>query len=98
MTKTKLVETKTIAISSFKGETAKTSTSIQLGAAFAKFHKKKVLLIDFDAQANLTMRLGLDPDSLDSLAQVLQGKKTISQVIQKTSVKNLDIVPADTWL
>jgi chromosome partitioning protein len=93
-----MTKTKTIAISSFKGGTAKTSTSLHLGAAFAKFHKKKVLLVDFDAQANLTMGLGLDPDSLDSMAQVLQGKKTISQVIQKTSVKNLDIVPADTWL
>jgi chromosome partitioning protein len=52
----------TIAISSFKGGTAKTSTSLHLGAALAKFHKKKVLLIDFDAQANLTTGLGFDPD------------------------------------
>ena len=69
-----------------------------MGAAFAKFHKKKVLLIDFDAQANLTMGLGFDPDSVDSLAPVLQGKKRIKEVIQKTCVPNLDIVPADTWL
>ena len=40
-----------ITISSFKGGTAKTSTSLHLGAALAKFHKEKVLLIDFDAQA-----------------------------------------------
>lgn len=88
----------TIAISSFKGGTAKTSTSLHLGAAFAKFHKKKVLLIDFDAQANLTTGLGFDPDANDSMAPVLQGTKTLQEVIQKTNVKNLDIVPADTWL
>jgi len=87
-----------LTISSFKGGTAKTSTSLHLGAAFAKFHKKKVLLVDFDAQANLTMGLGLDPDSVDSLAPVLLGKKTVKEVIQKTCVPNLDLVPADTWL
>ena len=87
-----------LTVSSFKGGTAKTSTSLHLGAAFAKFHKKKVLLVDFDAQANLTMGLGLDPDSVDSMAPVLLQKKEVKDVIQKTHVKNLDIVPADTWL
>lgn len=87
-----------IAISSFKGGTAKTSTAIHIGAALTKYHKKRVLLVDFDAQANLTTGLGLDPDEHDSMAQVLQGKKTLKEVIQKTDVPNLDIVPADTWL
>jgi len=87
-----------IAISSFKGGTAKTSTTLNIGAAFAKFHKKKVLLIDFDAQANLTTGLGFDPDSLDSLAPVLQGEKGIEEVILHTDIKNLDLIPADTWL
>jgi chromosome partitioning protein len=89
---------KTIAISSFKGGTAKTSTVIHLGAALAKFHKKKVLLIDFDAQANLTTGLGFDPDEHDSLASVLQEKSSIEDVIQKSSIPRLDIIPADTWL
>lgn len=87
-----------IAVSSFKGGTAKTSTTLHLGAAFAKFHKKKVLLIDFDAQANLTTGLGFDPDANDSLAPVLQGKKMLSEVVKNTCIENLDIVPADTWL
>jgi chromosome partitioning protein len=88
----------TIAISSFKGGTAKTSTALHLGASLAKFHRKKILLIDFDAQANLTTGLGFDPDANDSLAPVLQGDKDIREVIKKTTVSNLDIVPADTWL
>ncbi len=89
---------KAIAVSSFKGGTAKTSTALHVGAALAKFHKKKTLLIDFDAQANLTTGLGFDPDENDSLAPVLQGTKTIEEVIKKTCIPNLDIVPADTWL
>lgn len=90
--------TKTIAISSFKGGTAKTSTALHVGAALAKFHKKKVLLIDFDAQANLTTGLGFDPDENDSMAPVLQGDKKIHEVIKKTTIAHLDLVPADTWL
>jgi len=92
------MNTKTITISSFKGGTAKTSTALHLGAAWARFAKKRVLLVDFDAQANLTLGLGMDPDSLDSMAPVLQGTKKLHEVIQKTCVKGLDIVPADTWL
>lgn len=87
-----------VAISSFKGGTAKTSTALHFGAALSKFHKKKVLLIDFDSQANLTTGLGFDPDENDSLAAVLQGNKKIEDVIKKTCIANLDLIPADTWL
>jgi chromosome partitioning protein len=88
----------TIAVSSFKGGTAKTSTALHIGAALAKFHKQKVLLIDFDAQANLTAGLGLDPDAQDSMAPVLQGTKNVKDVIVPTSIPNLSLIPADTWL
>lgn len=88
-----------IAVSSFKGGTAKTSTSLHLGSAICmRDKKKKVLLIDFDAQANLTTGLGFDPDEQDSMAPVLQGEKTIDQVVLKTCVENMHIIPADTWL
>lgn len=86
------------AVSSFKGGTAKTSTTLHVGAALAEFHEKRTLLIDFDAQANLTTGLGLDPDEHDSLAPVLQGKKGVEEVIRKTSLPLLDLIPADTWL
>lgn len=89
---------KVITISSFKGGTAKTSTALHIGAALTRFHKEKVLLIDFDAQANLTAGLGLDPDAHDSLAPVLQGKKKLPEVILETSIPNLFLIPADTWL
>lgn len=90
--------TKVIAVSSFKGGTAKTSLSLNIGAALAKFYNKRVLLLDFDAQANLTAGLGFDPDSHDSMAPVLQKAKKIDDVILKTCIENLDLIPADTWL
>lgn len=87
-----------MSVSSFKGGTAKTSTVLHLGAAWAKEHNKKVLLIDFDPQANLTSGLGLDPDTHDSMAAVFQGNKSIHDVILKTHVENMNLIPADTWL
>jgi chromosome partitioning protein len=89
---------KVITVCSFKGGTAKTSTMLHIAAALALFHHKKVLAIDFDAQANLTSGLGFDADSLDSMACVLQGEKKLEEVIQKTSIPGLDLVPADIWL
>jgi len=89
---------KAIAVSSFKGGTAKTSTTLHLGAALSTFHHKKVLLIDFDAQANLTTGLGFDPDASDSMAPVLQQTKGIDEVILETCIPNLHLIPADTWL
>ena len=70
---------KIISVCSFKGGTAKTSISLNLGAAIARFHNKRVLMVDFDAQANLTAGLGLDPDNHDSLAAVLQDTKSIQK-------------------
>lgn len=89
---------KVISISSFKGGTAKTSTSLHIASALSLYHNKKVLLIDFDAQANLTTGLGLDPDEQDSMAPVLQGEKNIEEVILETCIPNMHIIPADTWL
>lgn len=87
-----------LSVSSFKGGTAKTSTALHLGSALCMFHKKKVLLVDFDAQANLTTGLGFDPDENDSLASALKDDRSIKDIILNTNVNNLDIIPADTWL
>ena len=90
--------TKIITFCSFKGGTAKTSTCLHLGAALARFNKQKVLLIDFDAQANLSAGLGLGVDNLETMARVLQEEKEVRDVIQNTSIKNLDIIPANIYL
>ena len=89
---------KTIVISSFKGGTAKTSTVLHIGAALAKFHNKKVLLIDFDSQANLSTGLGVGSDCLETTVPVLQGEKSIIDVIQETSLPGLFLVPGNTYL
>lgn len=84
--------------SSFKGGTSKTSTSIHVGAGLAKFKKQKVLLIDFDSQANLSIGLGVGPDNVDTMVPVLKGEKAIKDVIRKTSISGFHIVPANAYL
>ncbi|MDN3504430.1 MAG: ParA family protein [Rhabdochlamydiaceae bacterium] len=90
--------TKIVTFCSFKGGTAKTSSCLHLGAALAKFHRKKVLLIDFDAQANLSAGLGFGVDNLNTMVNVLQGNKKAHEVILNSEVKNLDIIPANVYL
>lgn len=89
---------KIITFCSFKGGTAKTSTALHLGAALAKYHKKRVLLVDFDPQANLSTGLGCGADNLKTMVPVLQGKCEIEEVILKTDLPKLDLIPANTYL
>jgi chromosome partitioning protein len=89
---------RTIVLCGFKGGTARTSTSLHLGAALSKFHEKKVLLVDFDPQANLSTGLGFGTDCLDTMVPVLQGEKAIQDVIKETSIKGLYLIPANTYL
>jgi chromosome partitioning protein len=83
---------------SFKGGTAKTSSALHIGACLAKYFSKKVLLIDFDSQANLSTGIGIGPDSMKTMIPVLQGQKKIGEVIQPSCIKGLDIVAANTFL
>jgi chromosome partitioning protein len=89
---------RTFVFCSFKGGTAKTSSALQIASCLAKHHKKRILLIDFDSQANLSAGIGIGPDSLETMVPVLQGNKKLSDVIQKTCVPLLDIVPANVFL
>lgn len=89
---------KTIVCCSFKGGTGKTSSALHLGACLAKFHKKKILLIDFDSQANLSTGIGFGRDCLAAIPQVLRGEKPLSEIILPTCIEGLHAAPANIFL
>jgi chromosome partitioning protein len=77
---------KVIAFTNQKGGVAKTTTTLNLAVAFSeKGHR--VLCVDLDPQANLTMSQGIDPDTLDvSMYDVLVNHISIREVIRKREV------------
>src|ERR671937_344004 len=77
---------KVIAFANQKGGVAKTTTTLNLAAAFSeKGHR--VLCVDMDPQGNLTMSQGIDPDSLErSMYDVLVHHISIREVIRKREV------------
>ncbi len=88
----------TFAFCSFKGGTAKTSNTLHIGACLAKFHKKRVLLIDFDSQANLSAGLGIPDDVDKNIVSILQSEIDIKKAIKPTSIQSLSLITSNSRL
>src|SRR5829696_7573204 len=79
-------QAKVIAFTNQKGGVAKTTTTLNLAAAFVE-SGHRALCIDLDPQGNLTMSQGIDPDSLEvSMYDVLVHDLSIREVIRKREV------------
>src|SRR5947207_3068387 len=91
-----------ISFANQKGGVAKTTTTLNLGVAFAE-HGLKVLLIDLDPQGNLTMSQGLNPDSIErSMFDVLVHRLPIQEVVHHAevdlAVSSIDLAGAELAL
>lgn len=85
-----------LAIVNQKGGVGKTTLTVNLGAEIAR-RGKKVLLIDADAQANLTDNvIGEPPEDLPTLYNMLLGEATAEETILHGEL--VDLIPADISL
>jgi chromosome partitioning protein len=75
-----------------KGGVGKTTSAINIGAFLAEAGKK-VLLVDFDAQANLSSGTGVKPPK-PGIYELLSGEAAAEQAVRKTPVANLSVIPA----
>lgn len=80
-----------------KGGVGKTTSAISLGAALAE-QNKRVLLIDFDPQGNLSSGLNITPSPGKTIYEVISGNVEARTIIQRTSVGGLHLIPADVNL
>ena len=88
------MNTMVISISNQKGGVGKTTTAVNLSASIA-VAERRTLLIDIDPQCNATSGFGISYNRLDaSLYHILIGEKSIREVIRKTMIPFLDIVPS----
>jgi len=84
---------KTVVFANQKGGVGKTTTAANLGAYVAEAGKK-VLLVDFDPQGNLSSCVGANRDK-PGIYEVIVGKIDIHDALQKSAMEGMDILSSN---
>lgn len=85
---------RTIAVVNHKGGVGKTSTSVNLAAAFGRLGLK-ALLVDLDPQAHATVHVGIDRATLGkSMYHVLATRAPISEIFQPGRIPGITVAPS----
>jgi chromosome partitioning protein len=88
------VPTQTFAFANQKGGVGKTTTVVSLAACLADAGKR-VLVIDFDPQANATSGLGQEKLEGHSVYDALLNGQPLAPLIRQTEFPNLDLIPSE---
>jgi len=90
---------RTIAIANQKGGCGKTTTSVNLAAAFAQ-HGKRTLIVDLDPQGHSTLGFGHNPETLDKTVyhSLTNVQIPLPRVIIGTNIEGLDLAPSNILL
>lgn len=83
-----------IAVINQKGGVGKSTTVVNLAAALGE-NNRKVLIIDFDPQANTTSGYGIEVEEGEpTVYEVLAGEASLEDAMHETCVKKVFLVPA----
>jgi len=90
---------RTLTVANQKGGVGKTTTAVNLAASLAAA-EKRTLLVDLDPQGNAGSAVGVSRDEVEgqSVYEVLLDGARVSEVVRRTELKFLDIVPASRHL
>jgi len=84
---------KTIVFVNQKGGVGKTTSAINIGAYIA-LAGKKVLLVDFDSQGNMSSGVGVSSKEKPTIYELLAGQAEARDAVKHTPVENLDAISA----
>ena len=86
-----------VSIASQKGGVGKTTTAVNLGAAFAHLNYR-TLIIDLDPQGGIASSFGMSRyDIKGGILQLFTENMPIEQTIHSTELSNLDLIPCNVW-
>ncbi|MCB9673902.1 MAG: ParA family protein [Alphaproteobacteria bacterium] len=91
-----------LAVAAQKGGVGKTTTSVSLASALARYHGKRVLLVDLDPQGHVTTALKAHVRPGGGLmSKVLTDDRSgleVMDIVTSTDIENLDVTPFDPRL
>ncbi len=91
-----------IAVAAQKGGVGKTTTAINLASALARFHDKRVLLVDVDPQGHvytaIKKQVHAGGGALSSILTDERGGREVMEITTRTAVPSMDVTPCDPRL